>query len=157
MECRLDIGGADTTGRLTMTDLAQLAWFYAAWVVVSGIVLWTLARWSARQQLHVGVLLIAAVITLICVGLLVYAFAATPGPPRSPLRLLLANRGPPLLLLSFFAWPFVACAAVAQISRRLSVNLQATRWLSFACGTLISCLCPFALLAAGCGLAGVCL
>jgi len=138
-----------------MTSPMQLAWFYAAWVAASAGVLWVLARWAARQELHGSVLLIAAIITLICIGLLVYAFARTGGPPGSPLQQLLAHQGQ-ILLLSFLVWPFIVCATVAQISRRLAINARASRWLSFASGIVISCLCPFAFLAAGCGLAGAC-
>jgi hypothetical protein len=37
-----------------------------------------------------------------------------------------------------------------------SLSPRATRWLSFAAGMLIALLCPFAVLVAGCGLAGAC-
>ncbi len=138
-----------------MTSLTQLAWFYTVWVAASAGVLWVLAQWAARRRLHGGVLLIAAILTLVCVGLLVYALVRTGGPPESALQRFLAYRGS-ILLLGFLVWPFLACAAVAQISRHFVINARAGRWLSFASGMVISCLCPFALLAAGCGLAGAC-
>jgi hypothetical protein len=67
-----------------------------------------------------------------------------------------ASRGADLLLLSFIIWPFASCMAVAQACLRFSLEPRAARWLAFAAGLLIALLCPFALIAAGCGLAGAC-
>ena len=138
-----------------LTEVWQVIGIYAAWVALSGIVLWVLARWSASRKLHVSVSIVAALVTLICIAFPAYAFTAMPGTPRTPLRLLIANRAPPLLY-SFIAWPYVACLAVAQIAGRLSTTPRATRWLSFVSSLVISCISPPALLIAGCALAGVC-
>ena len=145
-----------------MTQDPQVVKIYAAWAVwiaISAIVLWALAKWSTNRQLHIGALVIAAVVSLICVTLLAYAFYVAAGPfntHRTPIQLLLADRAPPLLL-SFLVWPFVACIALAQLSRRLTIGPRATRWVSFAASVVISSISPPAILMAGCGLAGACL
>jgi hypothetical protein len=139
-----------------VTQISQLAEIYAAWVAISAIVLWALANWSAKRRLHVSALVLAGVVTLICIALLGYAFtAAGPLPSRTPLQLLLADRAPPLLS-SFLLWPFIVTIAVAQLSRQSPTRPPATRWLSFAAGVVLSCIAPFALLMTGCGLAGAC-
>src|ERR1700722_13337659 len=110
-----------------MTQDPQVVEIYAAWVAwiaTSAIVLWVLAKWSTKRQLHVSALVVAAVVSLICIALLAYAFSVVAGPintHRTPLHLLLADRAPPLLL-SFLVWPFVACIALAQGSRRLRIG-----------------------------------
>jgi hypothetical protein len=130
---------------------------YVVWLVTSGCLLWILARLSARQNRpHAAISLIAAAITLICIRLVVQALAVSGGSPGSPLSLKPASRWADILLLSFIVWPFIACMAVAQVSHQFSLGARAARWLSFATGLLIALLCPFALLAAGCGLAGTC-
>lgn len=145
-----------------MTQDPQVVKIYAAWAVwiaISAIVLWALAKWSTKRPLHIGALIIAGVVSLICVTLLAYAFYVAAGPintHRTPLQLLLADRAPPLLL-SFLVWPFAACIALAQLSRRLTIGPRSTRWVSFAASVVISCLSPPAMLMAGCGLAGACL
>ena len=161
-EADSDAGGAQTTpaGQLERSDvtgLKPLAALYVAWLVTSGGLLWMLARRSARQHRpHAAIPLVAAAITLICVGLVVQALAVSGGSPGSPLSLKPASRWADVLLLSFIVWPFTSCMAVAQLSHQFSLGAGAARWLSFAAGLLIALLCPFALLAAGCGLAGAC-
>lgn len=140
-----------------ITQASQVLEIYAAWIAVSAIVLWVLANWSAKRQLHSTAVVIAGVVTLICIALLTYTFsAAAMERPRTPLQLLLAARAAPLLF-SFLVWPFAACIALAQLSRRLAITPRATHWVSFSGSLVISCLSPPALLMAGCGLAGACL
>ena len=145
-----------------MTQDPQVVEIYAAWVAwiaTSAIVLWVLAKWSTKRQLHVSALVVAAVVSLICIALLAYAFSVVAGPintHRTPLQLLLADRAPPLLL-SFLVWPFVACIALAQVSRRLTIGPRMTHWVSFTVSVVISCISLPAILMAGCGLAGACL
>jgi hypothetical protein len=143
---------------IDVTDLEKLAAWYVVWMVISGCPLWILARWTSRRpHLHTPLLLAAATIIVICVGLVVYALGESSGPLRSHLKPLLSGRWVDNLLLFFVAWPFAACIAVAGASRWLSLAPVVTRWLSFTAGMLIAVLCPFALLVAGCGLAGACL
>jgi hypothetical protein len=136
----------------------QLWWLYAAWAAPSSAGLWLVARWYAAHRQRTGVLLVAVAVTLICVASVGYASSTLfGGPPRSDFILRLAKWESPVVLVSFVVWPFVVCAAVAQISIRFSSAHRGTRWVSFACGILISLSCPFALLTAGCGLANICL
>ena len=146
-----------------MTQDPQVVEIYAAWVAwtaISAIVLWVLAKWSTKRQLHVSALVVAAVVSLICLALLAYAFSgAATGPintHRTSLQLLLADRAPPLLL-SFLVWPLVACIALAQLSRRLTIGPRVTHWVSFTVSVVISCISLPAILMAGCRLAGACL
>jgi hypothetical protein len=138
-----------------VTQASQVVEIYAAWVAISAIVLWGLAGWSTKRQLHSSAIVIAVLVTLVCIALLAYPFAAAVEQPRTPLQLVLADRASPLLF-SFLVWPFAACIAVAQLSRRLTMSPRATHWASFAGSVVISCLSPPALLMAGCGLAGAC-
>jgi hypothetical protein len=138
-----------------ITEAWEVVGIYAAWVVLSGITPWLLVRWSASRKLPISVLTVAALVTLICVAFLAYAFTATSLPPRTPQKVLLAQRASPLLYC-FLIWPFVACIALAQILRRPSITPRATRWLSFAGGLLIALISPPALLISGCALARTC-
>ena len=138
-----------------ITEAWEVVGIYAAWEFLSGITLWVLVRWSANRKLHISVLTVAALVTLICLAFLAYAFTATAGPPRASLRLFLADHASPLLY-GFLIWPFVACIALAQILRRPSVTPRATRWLSFAGGLLLALISPPALLISGCALARTC-
>lgn len=138
-----------------VTDLERLAGLYVVWLAVNGCLLWMLAGWSAQQQhLRTSSVVVAALVSLICVGLIVNTMTerGTPGSPLVP-RL---GRNADALLLSFIVWPLASCIAVARASHRFSLSPKATRWLSFVTGMLIALLCPFALLFAGCGLAGTC-
>jgi hypothetical protein len=136
-----------------INDVSSLWYSYLVWVVISAIVLWVLARACARRSLHATVTWLAALTTLVCLGLLVYSFIGPPGPPHTPVPLLLARRGPPLLV-SFLIWPFLACMAVAQVFR--GKMPRTARWLAFGCGPFLACVGPFAIVFAGCGLARVC-
>ena len=141
-----------------MTDLEKLAAWYVVWMVISGCPLWILARWTARRQhVHTALLLAAVTIIVVCVGLIVYALGENSGPLRSHLGPVPSSRRADYLLLFFVAWPFASCIAIARACRWLSAGPIVTRWVSFAAGILIAVLCPFALLVAGCGLAGACL
>ena len=137
-----------------MTDLEKLAVWYLVWVVSSGCPLWVLARWSARQkQVHTVLLLAAAGIIVICVGLVVHAMGESSGPRQIHPSVPKADT----LLLAFVPWPFASCLVVARASHWFTFGPGVARWLAFAAGMLIAVLCPFALLMAGCGLAGACL
>lgn len=138
-----------------MTELRQLALWYAAWLAVSALALWVLSRWFARRRLHAALLVAGAVMTLTCIGLVAYAFTAVAGPATSGLRLTLAQRGG-ILTLIFIAWPFVTCATAAQASLRLAISPRTARRVAFTSGLVITGLAPFALLAAGCAMAGAC-
>ena len=141
-----------------ITSVQQLLWLYSAWVALSAGGLWLLGRWSAQQPRGTGVFVVAAIVTTICVASLAYVFmaSASAGPPVSPIRVVLNQRLSLLLLVSFLAWPFSVCTAVAQVLTHFSVAPRSARWLSFGCGLILATLSPFALLAAGCGLAGAC-
>jgi hypothetical protein len=138
-----------------ITEASEVVGIYAAWEILSGITLWALVRWSASRKLHICVLTVAALVSLICVVFLAYAFTATQLPPRTPQRVLLAQRASPLLYC-FLICPFVACIALAQILRRPSITPRATPWLSYAASVFISCISPLGFLISGCALAGVC-
>jgi len=89
-----------------VTDLEKLAAGYVVWIVISGCPLWILTRWTAgRQHLHTALLLAAATIIVICVGLVVYALGENSGPLRSHLKPLLSGRWVDNLLLLFVALP----------------------------------------------------
>jgi hypothetical protein len=138
-----------------VTDLERLAGLYVVWLAVNGCLLWVLAGWSARQQhLHAGLVVVAAIVSLFCIGLVVNTLTER-GSPGSPLVPRL-GRDADALLLSFIVWPLASCIAVVRAFRRFSLSPRATCWLSFAAGMLIALLCPFAVLVAGCGLAGAC-
>jgi len=137
-------------------SLRQLAMLYAAWLAISAVAVWFFATWSVRKALHSGVLVTAAAIMLICTGFVLYAFLGAAGPPRSWAAIALAKREDAVILI-FILWPFATCIAAAQASLRASARRTTARWVAFACAVVIAFLLPFALLAAGCGLAGACL
>jgi hypothetical protein len=141
---------------LAVTSLRELALLYTGWLVISALAVWFLAKWSARKPLHGGVLVIAVAIMLICMGLVAYAFLGAAGPSRSWAGRALAKREDVIILI-FILWPLATCVGAAQASLHLAGRRTTARWFAFACAVIIACLLPFALLAAGCGLAGTCL
>jgi uncharacterized membrane protein len=124
-----------------VTEAWQVEGIHAIWVENSGAALWPLAAWSARRKMLISVLVVAALVTTICITLLAQAFPTTLELRRTPLEFLLASHAPPLLL-TFLIRPFPACIAIAQISRRVSTNFLATRWISFAGGLFIALISP---------------
>ena len=139
---------------ITVSD-QQLWSMYAGWSAVSSAGLWLMVQWYAAQRRQTDAPLVAAVvISIVCVSSTVYAYSVFNSPPRSDLIPSVGRWG---AFMSFVVWPFVTCAAVTQISIRVSPFHSGTRWLPLACGILISLACPFALLTTGCGFEHICM
>lgn len=137
----------------------QLLWLDAAWAALSSAGLWLLIRWYAERRYYIGAtVLVSMVVTLVCVASVAYSYSTfSGGALSSGLRLHWTTWESVVVLVSFLVWPFIMCAALAQILSRFSVVRQRVHFISFVSGVLIAVTCPFALLTAGCGLANICL
>lgn len=121
-----------------------------------GVAIWFVSGWSARGPKSRFTLLAAGVVIAICISLVVYAlFFAQPLPVRSGWRI--APFIQPFLVPLFALFPFAVCISAAQFLSRISGSFTVSRMSSAVAGIGAGVVTPFALLAAGCGLAGACL
>jgi len=118
--------------------------------------LWPLSEWATTAWRHRG-FLVALAVTLACIALdsRALAFARLFDDPRRWARLdhALACLVVPL----FLAFPGAVCVASAQSLRHAGVPDRPARALSLFVAAFAAVVAPLAALAAGCGLAGMCL
>jgi hypothetical protein len=131
----------------------------AAWLLISGSILWFLARWSATKRRHGSLTVIAIAATLYVLGLVAYAFLLAESVVARPRNWLetTAIVGEVSFQAIFLLWPFLSTIAIAQVVLRVAANSRLARWLAFGGGLVIASLMPLAMLVVGCGLAGACI
>jgi hypothetical protein len=135
----------------------QLAWSLLIGAEIFAIAaLWPLSEWASSAWRRGG-FVIALVLAASCIALDTHAFALArlfnDADRRARLEQVLAWLVVPL----FLSFPGAVCVASAQSLRHAGVPARAARVLALLVAAFAAVVAPLAALAAGCGLAGMCL
>jgi hypothetical protein len=117
--------------------------------------LWPLSEWASSAWRHRG-FSAALLVALACIALdtHAFAFARVHGDPARWARI---DDALALLVLPLFiAFPAAICVASAQSLRHAGLAARPARVVSLLVAACAALVAPFAAIAAGCGLAGVC-
>jgi len=135
----------------------QIAWSLLIGAEIFAIaVLWPLSEWASSAWRHRG-FLAALAVAVACIALdtHVFAFLRLLGDTGRSIRL--AHALAWLVVPLFLAFPGAVCVASAQSLRHAGVPRRSARVLSLFVAGFAAVVAPLAALAAGCGLAGMCL